>query len=510
MLVIFMNKDNMDPGRQVLADVSKGSAINITIVGFGAAGLAFFVHLTQILVTKSHANNVTITIIDDGNLAKGVAYSVTSSEMVLNFDARLMNVTHDKQRDFMQWRQENSGKHKHLDIDLDDFYPPRGEFGAYLYDRWQQYRRMAESHGITVDLVTDTVTDIQQTNDAYLVTTSTKRIIANHVLLALGCQQKEAYPSMLSTTGYYSGFDDNISINNEKDIVILGSRLTAIDVVLDLKLRQRVPNRVHLVSDSGDLPMVLSTYKPYDLKYATKSTLLAAAKRANSAGGDVFVNTIFRELELINLDNVLDRSNAQDASVDRFYKDVAAVRSGSTINWQMVLISIYPHLHEAWGMLDDKVKDDLYHKYHHAWVKHFVSIPLKNAEKIEKLLKSGEVMVHSGIKSLEAEGADDYFVSTDGKKIHAGSIVNAIGLNHDLTLNRLLKRMYARGILSTSFLGDIRIAVNDCRIVCQNQTKHEIYAIGEYTHGSWLTVSDLQQISKQALLAATSILAGTV
>lgn len=199
----------------------------VAIVGAGFSGTLLAINLLE-------QPGVDVTLIDGRaeRIGCGVAYSANHFAHVLNVRAANMSAFADRQQDFAQWldRQGLGGS---------DAFVPRSVYGAYLADTLKQ----AEArHAGRLTICHDTVVDIAlSARGASLGMSSGALIHADRVVLAVGNLPPHdppgADPALLGNELYQADpwqQGPEAGLNGNDPVLVLGTGLTAIDIILRL------------------------------------------------------------------------------------------------------------------------------------------------------------------------------------------------------------------------------------------------------------------------------------
>jgi len=252
--------------------------ITVVVVGGGAAGTLAAIHLAR---HPSGAARRVVVVEPAGELGSGAAYGTRSPSHLLNVRAMGMSAYPDDPDHFLAWAGREG-----VTADGADFLP-RMLYGRYLRDvlagaaehvRGRVIGLSAGSVGWRVALESGEVLD------------------ADHVILATG-----------NTVAAVSGVPDHARIvpdpwapdaidglRDARDVVLVGSGLTAVDVALSLRDIGH-PGRLRMISSHGLLPephapVPLPTVPPFvtsgDRAARSVRAALAAARDATNAAGD--------------------------------------------------------------------------------------------------------------------------------------------------------------------------------------------------------------------------------
>jgi uncharacterized NAD(P)/FAD-binding protein YdhS len=222
----------------------------IVIIGGGFSGTMVAIHLARL----GGACPLRIVLVERGcRFARGLAYGTRCEQHLLNVPAALMSALPDEPTHFFDWlKAKDPTAHAGT-------FAPRAVYGDYLEELLRTTLRDAE---VPIELVQDEVVDLRHGADAAraLVRTSTGRlIVADRVVLAMGNQPPHDPPGVQHPDGvrrYASnpwGPGALEGLKADEAIVLVGSGLTAIDVVVEANARGH-RGEIHAISRHGLLP----------------------------------------------------------------------------------------------------------------------------------------------------------------------------------------------------------------------------------------------------------------
>lgn len=226
------------------------------IIGGGLSGALVALNL----VRSNKDAQIVLIEKNPGMLGRGVAYHHDFTHQPLNVVAGGMSLFPSEPDHFVKWLRANHFRYRHL---LPDVYPkvfvPRKIFGDYIVEHLDAAHHEARGR---FQIRIDEVTSIQPSNGRHLVCLeSGVELSAEHVILALG-----NFPpaDLFSDTDplnrdprYFSNpWTDRIysDISGHENILLVGTGLTAVDVVLGLKLRG-FRGKITMISRRGRLPL---------------------------------------------------------------------------------------------------------------------------------------------------------------------------------------------------------------------------------------------------------------
>ncbi|KAI1711601.1 FAD-NAD(P)-binding domain-containing protein [Ditylenchus destructor] len=242
------------------------------VIGGGAGGLSFCVQFYGKIKSVPLNSLVEILVFEKGKeIGTGLPYSWEDDVFITNTPKCNHNVSVGYEGHFTQWLEDNG-----YDYGWTDF-PPRHVFGKYLKAQADLLLKKATKHpNIRLRYLTETeVLDIRHAESSDFETVSKQYVVlsrdikgnsyvewrANEIVLCSGHFPSDPYREFQGNPGYVhnlSGeYERMSSIPKNEDVVVIGSRLSAVDVVLQLS-SQRHRGRIIMASRSGLLPIVFN------------------------------------------------------------------------------------------------------------------------------------------------------------------------------------------------------------------------------------------------------------
>jgi uncharacterized NAD(P)/FAD-binding protein YdhS len=237
-----------------LCDVSHEDAVeSIAVVGGGAAGTLAAIALLR---HPAPCRRRVVVIEPAGRLGEGVAYSTRSPSHLLNVRAAGMSALVDRPDDFFAWAARQG-----LAVDGTEFLP-RHLFASYLRDALAASRSGVPAETAQVEHRRDRVLGIRSpaadtgpVGPFVLDTASSEPLVADHVILATGHPVPRSpwlpgHPAVIADAWADGAIE---SIRDAAVVLVVGTGLTAVDVVLRLRDLGH-EGMIHLVSSHGRLP----------------------------------------------------------------------------------------------------------------------------------------------------------------------------------------------------------------------------------------------------------------
>jgi uncharacterized NAD(P)/FAD-binding protein YdhS len=388
----------------------------IAIVGGGLAGT-----LTAIQLARTAAAPEVVVIDRAAGFGRGVAYGTRSPSHLLNVPAACMSALPDDPDHFHRWAQVEVGAETPRDAFL-----PRADYGAYVTD----LLAVACADG-RVRLVHAAVVDLDAGRPCRLHLDDGTTIEADRVVVALG-NAAPRDPAVVTGASFYedrryikspwaTGALD--AIRPQEPVLLIGSGLTAYDVVLALR-EQGHRGPIHAVS-RHDLrprrharcPLAVGGGPSAESWLATPPTARAMLRAVRSACR-------------------------------------AALADGR--DWRGVIDSLRPVSGRLWARLGASERRRFCRHLRRYWdaYRHRAASPVH--DRIEALVAGGTLTLHRGrIRSWRMEAGDVVALLADGRTIRAARVVNCTGPETDVdrTGDPLVVALRARGLVTRDPLG---------------------------------------------------------
>ena len=256
--------------------------MTVAVIGGGFSGAMTAAHLT--------ARGVDNVVIEPGPVGRGVAYAETGSELLLNVPAGNMSARPDDKGHFAKWL---SGR------GVEATFAPRSLYGQYLGDA------IVDVAGKPLAVAPTRATSVTSTKAGFRIACADGTQLSAHAfVLALG-NAAPRRPDVIEASPHWLAdpYRAPSQIDRDAPVALLGTGLTALDVIVGLKQRgHRGP--ILAVSRRGLVPHAFdpSPQPPVEVprvivRSPRLSTLLAWWKSRHWYGiSDVAVVTALRPL----------------------------------------------------------------------------------------------------------------------------------------------------------------------------------------------------------------------
>ncbi|WCM94239.1 FAD/NAD(P)-binding protein [Acidovorax sp. NCPPB 2350] len=447
----------------------------IAIIGAGCSGTL----VCRNLVPAAQKGLVSaVTIFDaSGDFGPGLPYGAesTSDAFILNMTASTLGIG-EPPDDFLDWlaSQGHGGG-----------YVPRRMFGQYLRTALANAVRDLEDAGVAVRRVAHPVADIGRTARGYAIAAQPGDALHfDRVVLAIGHLRK------VSPFGAHERYFANPyhalraiaqAIPAEASVGILGSKLTAIDMAL--QLREMGVRRIHMLSHSGRLPLVRGVV-PATGDFRTEIPL---EPRAGVRGFfRAFTTSRAFEAEYPGFFTIRDPRQRLDLEI------AAAARPRP---WQLFLDGTKHVVDAYWQHMDGPQQRLFHRKYKGLWMSYRHPMPLDNALKIRRMLDEGSLAIHGGYRSIGRSGAG-FAAQLASGSLPVDYAIDATGVSGNIGRieDPLVSRLIDKGMLLQHPGGGIQVHQDSFRV----EGEPGLFAIGPLTQGTWFYVSAVERLKIHA------------
>lgn len=412
---------------------------SVTIAGGGFCALMVAVQLAKL---SDHPLQINIHTGGAAFPGRGVAYGTPHAHHLLNVPADRMGAFPDDPAHFYNWLQgqQPDGADRQA-------FLPRGRYGDYLEYIWQAVIR-SDRHQMQV--TQQTLDSLPESGVLVLATGPVMQV--PHWLP--DDQRVLANPWGEQATGFWQ------RLQPDATVVILGTGLTAVDMVLSLAARGH-RGRIIAVSRHGQWPLV------HDLSSTTVPWPDGLAPA--TAGG---------------LSDALNREPG---------------------NLHGVIDGVRPQINRLWAGLPDHEKQRFMAQHFSWWNTHRHRMPPSSAATLARLAADGQLQTVSGsIKGISA-GAG-LTIQLDGQSLVADAMISTMGFSFALkdSPSRLLRDLLRTQRIAPGPLG-LGLATADGYRVGRGGNV-PIYALGQCLFGERFETTAVPELRQQALDVARLIL----
>lgn len=438
----------------------------IAIIGGGFSGTMVAVHLLRL------ANGpLNIKLIEKrAEVGLGVAYSTAIANHLLNVPAQKMSAFPKQPEHFLNWLQDRYPEKAFNGTT----FAPRQYYGKYLQSILQEAQSNARPEVQFEYIHDEAIALTTETNQLVITGQRSKTILADRVVLALGnlppshptIRDPSFYQSRHYTSWAWSTPLENI-VEPDQNILLIGSGLTAIDLVIDLYHKGHQGN-IYLVSRRGLLPQPHQPTQPYPTHAQLEQNL----------------NPLLKQIRQ-------EVKKAQALGYD----------------WRAVIDSLRPQTQSIWKSLSITEKRRFLRHLRSYWDIHRHRISPEIAQIITKLKESQQLTLIAGeIQSYQGE-SDSVKVTIrprateDKKVIQVHHVVNCTG-SERLTSqwqDPLLKSLITSGLAQPDSVRlGLAAAENGALFSQKGEPSSTLYTLGPLQKGILWETTAVPEIRQQA------------
>lgn len=441
--------------------------LRVIILGGGFSGTMVAIHLLR------QSGFVQVDLVDEALPGRGLAYSTTRDEHLLNVPAIRMSAFGSEPEHFLHWLQAHG-----MPSADPGLFAPRKLYGTYIQSVLEATARSADSQTKFRHHFSEAV---RLSFDGYVASVFLKngeRLEGEKVVLALGNPAPRDFVGRLP--GYYSSPWEAGAFANldpDKSVLLLGAGLTAVDAFLAL-VSQGHKGEIHVVSRRGKLPHVHAPYRPLPNPFPVP----------------------------------------QDVSARGLLKAIrGAVRTAEAegVDWRAVIDSIRPVTNELWQGLSREDKLRVFRHLKTWWDIHRHRMAPELGAKMHDALARGQLIVHAGrVRQLSA-GGEQVNARVDLRTgsplfLVAGKVINCTGPENDYrdTPNPLIQYLLEAGYAVQGSTGKgLRANAQGELVDSDDRHLDWLLILGPPRFGDLLETVAVPELRKQAEMIANRLLA---
>lgn len=409
------------------------SGISIGVVGGGAAAVCLIDALA-----RSDGDPGGITVFEPSpHLWRGRAYQVDAETLRVNAPPDDMSVRAGDPGHFERWletRDRVTGVRQGVDRMSGARFAPRPVYGAYLEE--SAYAALGElrRRGWRVDIIGEAVTSAVRLPDQVLLRTGPGSSRAfDYVVLSVGGDSPKDVYGLGGTPGFvgdpYPVSDTLGHIGEDEHVAVIGSGLTAVDIVLSLVSRGH-QGPISLLSRRGVLPGVRQRPVHVALRHLTPDRMrgtargrrelaiedVAAVMRAEFRDAGADLDAVIHEIIRVDLEDPVDRLRRQIDEVD-------SPRMGLRI-LQRAVPETGP---DVWPMLREAEKIQVLRAHYRTIMSLCCPMPPGSAAVLLELVEAGQLEMFSGLLDVTPSRRSGFDVlAADGTAFRADRVISAV------------------------------------------------------------------------------------
>jgi uncharacterized NAD(P)/FAD-binding protein YdhS len=472
--------------------------MDIGIIGGGAAAVGLLDALARHAETPG-----AVTVFEPSpHLWRGRPYAPDLDSVLVNAPPVIMSI---REGDFDHYASWLGGPDDaYVDPGIGRPLVPRGRYGEYLEHTAEKAIADLRERGWQADVVPAAAVGAARTAGALALRTSDGREhVFGHVALCVGGGTPHDHYGLGGAPGFVGDpyplaqTLDDVPIDSV--VAVIGSGLTAVDVVVSLAARGHT-GRISLLSRTGMLPHVWQRPIPHRPRHLTVEGVGTLLARDGDVTLDHLAGLLHEELadageDLAALLSDLRAARTEDP-VARLRRQIDAI-TAPEIGRRVLQTAAHTVGPFAWRLLPERDRDRLRAQARTAISVASPMIPA-NAARLLQLLDAGQLELLAGLRDIRRNGGR-FAVETAAGDRHADVVVNAVnppphavpasaaGLVDDLVGMGVATRHPSGGLLPAD---------------------PRLHVVGDLAGGGPFLTSSIPGLAVQGAAAARAVLAG--
>ncbi|WP_344590654.1 FAD/NAD(P)-binding protein [Actinomadura vinacea] len=395
--------------------------MDIAIIGGGAAAVG----LLDALAGAAQAQG-SITVFEPSpDRWRGRPYGPDLDSVLVNVPPAIMSIRHGDPGHYSAWLGTRG--EAYLDQRFGQPLVPRALYGEYLEHTAEKAVAELRERGQRVEVAAASVVGLARSAGRLtLHTEDGSRHVADQVALCVGSGRPHDHYGLEGTPGFvgdpYPLARTLDGMTPGSDVAVIGSGLTAVDVVVSLAARGHT-GRISMVSRTGMLPHVWQRPRAHRPRHVTTERVkahgeitldwLARLLRAELADAGEDLDALLADLRAARTEDPVQRLRRQVEAVD-------APEIGRRV-LQETSHTVGPY---AWRLLADHDKNRLRAHFRTATSLASPMVPV-NAARLLRLFDSGQLDPVGGVNSIERRNGR-FHVDAEGTTRTADLVINAV------------------------------------------------------------------------------------
>lgn len=388
----------------------------ITVIGGGISALSLLTTLNKEGFFKKNSN-ILVKVVAPYGLGYSPNFFNQTQTTLCNTSVGVNSIIYDDPNHYLNWLVRKGFKYNKED------FLERAFYGRYLYDVSVSLQKELNKEKKIISVIHDSFLNSSIDENKIFITLASGKIISTDILIfCAGHVERESR----KRNYFYYPEDQNriqeIEENNPLKALVIGTRLSAIDVSLLIRDKKNI--KFDFSSLSGQFPAIRHELLRYDSKFLTKSNVMKYAKKFNVGVYKAFIAMIKKEVRScckVSLNNHFKNG------FEQLEQDIKNAQKDYLISWQKKLDNIMFLLNSVWPFFTDDERNDFMFKHGNMVKRYLYSFPEKNATQVLSMYKEGRVQVFSeriNVLSIY-DKIDDNGIEINGR--HYDVVIDASG-----------------------------------------------------------------------------------
>lgn len=493
--------------------------VRIGIVGGGASAVCLLDALS-----RSPRVPTAVTVFEPSpHLWRGRAYQPDSPTLRVNAPPEDMSVRFGDPHHFARWTEARSlvlgTGSNHVDRLSSIPFMPRAMYGDYLEQSSRAAIMRLARLDCPVELIRQGVTGVEDTGKGLLLKSAETGRLVDSVVLCIGNGRPADTYGLAHRPGFiaepYPVVRRLSVITPDEDVAVIGSGLTAVDIVLTLAAAGH-RGRISLLSRSGVLPAVRQRPVDYTLRHFTPARFRGMAARGESLSLDEAFALMRTELLECGVDLARTAREVLHPCAEdperRLRRHLAAV-DDSDLGMRILQRAVPDTGPDVWPLLSEADKATLLRDHYRTIMSMCCPMPPSSATVLLDLLDSRQLEIVQGLESVEPLATGPGFRCTSrGTERIAHRVVNAVSPPaHRIPAagQDLIRSLVSAGLATTHPRGGLHVERATSRLTVGGRAVPGLYALGDLAGGSLFFTFGVPSLVDRAYDISEAILGGS-
>ncbi|WP_314612943.1 FAD/NAD(P)-binding protein [Streptomyces stackebrandtii] len=466
----------------------------IGIIGGGASAVC-------LLDTLSQREEIpeSVTVFDPSpHLWRGRAYQPDAATLRVNAPPEDMTVRAGDPEHFTRWLEARAvvlgTRTDHVDARSGIAFPPRALYGDYLEQCARSALNRLAARGSRIRLVRSAVVDVAREDGSLVAYTADRTPHAlDHAVLCVGTGEPADPHGLTGTPGFiadpYPVVRRLAGIGEQDRVVVVGSGLTAVDVVLQLTAAGHT-GEIVMASRRGVLPSVRQRPVERELRYFTAARFRAVAARGGRLTLDEVVSLMGAELADAGsgLDSVAEEiaSCGVEDPVARLRRQYDLV-DGADPGLRLLQRAVPDTGPDVWPLLPEHERTRLLRDHYRTVMSLCCPMPPASAATLLDRAGRGLLRIVRGVERLTARPDGGFRLVGDSGVEDADVVVNAVSPGSARVprgASALVDALVRRGLAVRHPRGGVHVARSTSGLLADGETDRRIHVLGDLASGS--------------------------
>ncbi|MEU3479479.1 FAD/NAD(P)-binding protein [Streptomyces sp. NPDC033754] len=466
----------------------------IGIIGGGASAVC-------LLDTLSQREEIpeSVTVFDPSpHLWRGRAYQPDAATLRVNAPPEDMTVRAGDPEHFTRWLEARAvvlgTRTDHVDARSGIAFPPRALYGDYLEQCARSALNRLAARGSRIRLVRSAVVDVAREDGSLVAYTADRTPHAlDHAVLCVGTGEPADPHGLTGTPGFiadpYPVVRRLAGIGERDRVVVVGSGLTAVDVVLQLTAAGH-SGEIVMASRRGVLPSVRQRPVERELRYFTAAHFRAVAARGGRLTLDEVVSLMGAELADAGsgLDSVSEEiaSCGVEDTVARLRRQYDLV-DGADPGLRLLQRAVPDTGPDVWPLLPEHERTRLLRDHYRTVMSLCCPMPPASAATLLDRADRGLLRIVRGVERLTARPDGGFRLVGDSGVEDADVVVNAVSPGSARVprgASALVDALVRRGLAVRHPRGGVHVARSTSGLLADGETDRRIHVLGDLASGS--------------------------